>query len=438
MLGVTALGDLRGRDAGRRAPARGRATWSRRRPAGLVRCGARRALARLPLPRGPRGGAPPAGAAVPRAARPPPRSAPPSMIDVSATGCSPTSATSPPRPAVVVRLDTARLATSARRWPTSARAFSLDPLPWVLTGGEDHAIVATFPPDVGRPEGFVVVGEVVAAGDGAATRRRGCWWTADRTRARPATTTSPDPGVTGGGAPGLLPDAQRQVDGGGRFRRSTADRDEAGRIRVSCRRSDGPSYSRAHGSRRGARPRSHGRRIGLRRRRRHPGRPEDDAGTRRARHERAHRRHRAELAWACRARGSCRSRPYAPSSAASWTTSASRRSRPGMLSSAPLVETVAELLATLPDGVPVVVDPVGVSKHGDAAAGRGRCRACVTCCCRGATVATPNLDEVAQLTGIRVQDEDGQRRGRGGAARAGSALGAGQGRSPGRRRRWTC
>ena len=36
----------------------------------------------------------------------------------------------------------------------------------------------------------------------------------------------------------------------------------------------------------------------------------------------------------------------------------------GMLSSAALVDTVAELLAGT--GAPVVVDPVGVSKHGDA------------------------------------------------------------------------
>ena len=38
-----------------------------------------------------------------------------------------------------------------------------------------------------------------------------------------------------------------------------------------------------------------------------------------------------------------------------------------------------------------------------------------TCCCPVATVVTPNLYEVALLTGIRVQDEDGPARGRGGA-----------------------
>jgi len=34
---------------------------------------------------------------------------------------------------------------------------------WVLTGGEDHALLATFPPD-GVPAGFVPVGRVLAAG----------------------------------------------------------------------------------------------------------------------------------------------------------------------------------------------------------------------------------------------------------------------------------
>lgn len=50
----------------------------------------------------------------------------------------------------------------------AAGAFNLDPLSWVLTGGDDHALVATFPPDFWRPEGFVVVGEVAApAEDGS-------------------------------------------------------------------------------------------------------------------------------------------------------------------------------------------------------------------------------------------------------------------------------
>ncbi|MCP9962310.1 bifunctional hydroxymethylpyrimidine kinase/phosphomethylpyrimidine kinase [Streptomyces somaliensis] len=80
----------------------------------------------------------------------------------------------------------------------------------------------------------------------------------------------------------------------------------------------------------------------------------------------------------------------------------------GMLASAPLVETVAELVAAT--DAPVVVDPVGVSKHGDpllAASAldsvRGRLLPL-------ATVATPNLDEVEQLAGVRVEGEGDLRR----------------------------
>ena len=41
------------------------------------------------------------------------------------------------------------------------RAVGVDPRQWVLTGGEDHAIVATFPPDVKLPARWKVIGEVV-------------------------------------------------------------------------------------------------------------------------------------------------------------------------------------------------------------------------------------------------------------------------------------
>lgn len=48
---------------------------------------------------------------------------------------------------------------------TAAAAFNADPLIWVLTGGEDHAVAATFPQDVPLPEGFTVVGSVVDAAE---------------------------------------------------------------------------------------------------------------------------------------------------------------------------------------------------------------------------------------------------------------------------------
>ncbi|MFJ7267788.1 bifunctional hydroxymethylpyrimidine kinase/phosphomethylpyrimidine kinase [Streptomyces sp. NPDC099050] len=80
----------------------------------------------------------------------------------------------------------------------------------------------------------------------------------------------------------------------------------------------------------------------------------------------------------------------------------------GMLSSAALVEAVAELLAAT--AVPAVVDPVGVSKHGDALLAATALDAVRGELLPRATVATPNLDEVTQLTGVVVETEDDMRR----------------------------
>ncbi|MFD7918637.1 bifunctional hydroxymethylpyrimidine kinase/phosphomethylpyrimidine kinase [Streptomyces sp. NPDC059740] len=92
----------------------------------------------------------------------------------------------------------------------------------------------------------------------------------------------------------------------------------------------------------------------------------------------------------------------------------------GMLSSALLVDTVAELLAEIrAAGIPVVVDPVGVSKHGDPLLAAGALEAVRSRLMPQATVATPNLDEVAQLTGVHVAKEAGMRQ----AAEAVLALG---------------
>jgi thiamine-monophosphate kinase len=56
-------------------------------------------------------------------------------------------------------------------------ALGVDPMQFVLGGGDDHAIVATFPADVDLPEGFTVIGSVLDVPEGA------------------------DPGVTVDGAP---------------------------------------------------------------------------------------------------------------------------------------------------------------------------------------------------------------------------------------------
>jgi thiamine-monophosphate kinase len=45
-------------------------------------------------------------------------------------------------------------------------ALGIDPLSWLLTGGEDHALVATFPPGAALPAGFALIGDV-RAGDPA-------------------------------------------------------------------------------------------------------------------------------------------------------------------------------------------------------------------------------------------------------------------------------
>jgi thiamine-monophosphate kinase len=52
----------------------------------------------------------------------------------------------------------------------AAAALGKDPLEWVLTGGEDHALAATFPTRKAVPKGWTVVGEVLGwagSADGA-------------------------------------------------------------------------------------------------------------------------------------------------------------------------------------------------------------------------------------------------------------------------------
>ncbi|WP_410606173.1 thiamine-phosphate kinase [Amycolatopsis sp. lyj-109] len=59
-------------------------------------------------------------------------------------------------------------------------ALGADPLDWVLTGGEDHALVATFPPFTELPDGWRTIGVVTMAGsgitvDGKPFSREGGW-----------------------------------------------------------------------------------------------------------------------------------------------------------------------------------------------------------------------------------------------------------------------
>jgi hydroxymethylpyrimidine/phosphomethylpyrimidine kinase len=80
----------------------------------------------------------------------------------------------------------------------------------------------------------------------------------------------------------------------------------------------------------------------------------------------------------------------------------------GMLASAPLVSLVARRLSTV--DAPVVVDPVSVSKHGDPLLAADALEAVRTELLPVATVATPNLYEVEQLTGVQVADRGDLRR----------------------------
>jgi hydroxymethylpyrimidine/phosphomethylpyrimidine kinase len=76
----------------------------------------------------------------------------------------------------------------------------------------------------------------------------------------------------------------------------------------------------------------------------------------------------------------------------------------GMLGTAEVAAAVADELASY-DG-PVVVDPVCVSKHGDALLAADALDVLTTRVIPLATVVTPNTDEVTALTGFRVESDD--------------------------------
>lgn len=85
----------------------------------------------------------------------------------------------------------------------------------------------------------------------------------------------------------------------------------------------------------------------------------------------------------------------------------------GMLGSKSVAGTVADLLGELPAAVPVVLDPVAVSKHGDPLLAADALDVLRTRLLPRATLVTPNLDELAALTGVRAEDRAGMRRGAG-------------------------
>ncbi|MFZ1853748.1 MAG: thiamine-phosphate kinase, partial [Candidatus Nanopelagicales bacterium] len=156
-VAATALGDLGGRDAVRRAGAKpgdvvalaGRVGWA---AAGLFILGrgftAPRALVaahRFPEPPYAAGKAAALAGAT-------------SMIDVSDGLVADIGH--------LARASGAVMAVSTDSLPVdapvqdAASAFNADPMDWILTGGDDHGLVATFPPGIVMPEGFRPIGVV--------------------------------------------------------------------------------------------------------------------------------------------------------------------------------------------------------------------------------------------------------------------------------------
>ena len=82
----------------------------------------------------------------------------------------------------------------------------------------------------------------------------------------------------------------------------------------------------------------------------------------------------------------------------------------GMLGTADTCLLVADLLTTLPVGVPLVLDPVAVSKHGDPLIDDDALGAMRERLFPLATVATPNLEEARTLVGPGAADETDQAR----------------------------
>lgn len=66
---------------------------------------------------------------------------------------------------VTINLDSGQLEPSAEM-VNVAKAFGQDAALWVLTGGEDHALVATFAKGSAVPSGMRKIGEVTSAGSG--------------------------------------------------------------------------------------------------------------------------------------------------------------------------------------------------------------------------------------------------------------------------------
>ena len=63
---------------------------------------------------------------------------------------------------VIIEFDRDAIEAEASHLAPAARVCAVDPVRWVLQGGEEHGMIAVFPPDAQLPDGFRVVGTVRA------------------------------------------------------------------------------------------------------------------------------------------------------------------------------------------------------------------------------------------------------------------------------------
>lgn len=82
----------------------------------------------------------------------------------------------------------------------------------------------------------------------------------------------------------------------------------------------------------------------------------------------------------------------------------------GMLHSVDVIETVVETISDIGSDIPLVADPVMVAKGGARLLDEGANAALVSLLIPRAGLLTPNAPEAAALTGVPVDDEEGQRR----------------------------
>jgi hydroxymethylpyrimidine/phosphomethylpyrimidine kinase len=82
----------------------------------------------------------------------------------------------------------------------------------------------------------------------------------------------------------------------------------------------------------------------------------------------------------------------------------------GMLSSADIVECVAEAHAKLGGGAPLVLDPVMIAKGGAQLLEENAIEALKRLLLPRAAIVTPNAPEAERLTGLEVRDLEGQKR----------------------------